>query len=193
MIQFKKFIFTAIFITLHLVSCQSKQEKEGLAILNDELAEIQLIVEQYKTLPIDSLHRVLLTKFYPIANTIKNKPEIFEKLGADEQNILSEYSNYMKSVEDLIALGNKTIDGLIFARQQLTNLKNDIQHGLIPADSIKGYVSFEANNFAVIKLDVQKVLTLKTLPKDFKQIEQSADSIIEKKYGRIQNIVPQEN
>jgi hypothetical protein len=159
-------------------ACQSAQEKEVIQEIDNQLTYIDNIIEQYKALPIDSLNHAYQKKLKPHADKIKTELDVNFKLTNEEMNILSDYADYIKGLRKVVPLAEKTAQGLFVCKKQLTDLRKDIIHGAIPADSLKIYLENELFNLSLMHVDIIKVLELKTIGDVYRITEQKADTVI---------------
>ncbi len=174
----KKTNYLLICCILFLSNCKSDQEKEAIKLIDKQLSYIDSIIEEYKILPIDSLNMAYMNKLNNQSKQIKIELGKNENLTIDDMNTLSTYADYVSGLVDLVHIAEKTAPALFYSKKQLEKLRSDIEHGIIPNDSIIMYVNHELQSFKLMETDIDKVLGLKTIGGFYKNIEIKADSIM---------------
>ena len=180
----KQIIYLIIVCLLSLTSCKSKQEKEAIKLIDKQISYIDSIIEEYKILPIDSLNLAYMNKLNNQAKQIQVEFGKNEALTEDDKNVLSNFADYVYGLADLVHLAEKTAPALFFCKKQLEMLRSDIEHGVIPSDSIDIYIDHELQSFNLMQSDIDKVLRIKSIGYFYRSIETKADSIIEASFPK---------
>lgn len=180
----RQFTYIVILCLLSLTSCKSRQEKKAIVLIDKQISYIDSVIEEYKILPIDSLNFAYMSKLNNQAKQIQVEFEKNEALTEDDKNVLSSYADYVHGLVDLVHLAEKTAPALFFCKKQLEKLRSDIEHGVIPSDSIDIYINHELESFNLMQSDIDKVLGIKNIGYYYRSIETKADSIIEASFPK---------
>ena len=167
-------------LTISLLSgCNSEKEKEALVKIDKKIEIIDSIIQEYNTLPIDSLKNAYETKLNPMAEFVKRNMTAKVKVEQADLILISDFTDYVKGLKKVMPLATKTTKGLFRLQHQYNTLRTDISKGLIPEDSINYYVTMEEQNFNILKIDIDKVLELKNVGKLNLKKELKTDSILQ--------------
>ncbi len=180
----KQFTYITIICLLSLTSCKSKQEKEAILLIDKQISYIDSVIEEYRILPIDSLNYAYMNKLNNQAKQIQVEFGNNEALSEDDKSVLSSYADYVHGLVDLVHLAEKTAPALFFCKKQMEKLRSDIEHGVIPNDSINFYIDHELESFNLMQSDIDKVLGIKNIGNYYRSIETKADSIIEASFPK---------
>lgn len=179
----KQFTYITIICLLSLTSCKSKQEKEAIVLIDKQISYIDSVIEEYRILPIDSLNYAYMNKLNNQAKQIQVEFGNNEALSEDDKSVLSSYADYVHGLVDLVHLLRK--QHLHYSLQkQMEKLRSDIEHGVIPNDSINFYIDHELESFNLMQSDIDKVLGIKNIGNYYRSIETKADSIIEASFPK---------
>ncbi|MDD2564688.1 MAG: hypothetical protein PHU27_10775 [Salinivirgaceae bacterium] len=168
-----------LFLTVALLTgCNSEKEKEALAVIDRKIEIIDSIIQEYHKLPIDSLGHVYKTKLNPTTIFIKNNLISSVKIKQSDIIIISDFTDYVKGLKKIMPLAKQTATRLFELEHQYKTLRTDISKRLIPNDSIDYYINLENESYEFIRMDVNKVLSLKNIGKENLERELKTDSIL---------------
>ena len=130
--------FLLAFFILSFASCQTNDDKlkvlrvEGISYKMEETAKVYFEID---TLKIDSLYSVILFNL-----------ERLGKLGyQDDHKLIMDYATLKKGFKEFIKRRPYTIEELEFCRNQIEDLREDAENGLLSDEDFELYLKHESN------------------------------------------------
>ncbi len=131
-------IFLLAFVILSFASCQTNEDKlkvlrvEGISYKMEETAKVYFEID---TLKIDSLYSVILFNLDRLG-----------KLGyQDDHKLIMDYATLKKGFKEFIKRRPYTIEELEFCRNQIEDLREDAENGLLSDEDFELYLKHESN------------------------------------------------
>lgn len=162
-------------IILSFTTCRTVKEKEAITDIDSQLVYINTIIEQFRPLPVDSLIVVYKEKLHVQAEELS---EIDQVELEDDAASVAQFLDYVTILENKLLIAKDCLPKLLYAQRQFETLRTDISKGNIPADSIDIYLTSEKDHLYDLKGNVEEILELKTLPRQYYNSEKIVDSIL---------------
>jgi len=168
-----------IFLLLVIAGCNTAHKKEAIKKIDKQLSFIDSTLQQFETLPVDSLREAYRNKLYnqseQITAIMKENPTTLNVKLIE----VAPFLNYVGALYQRFNIANETlIINILNCRNQFETLRSDISEGKIPADSIDIYFETELKYFDELRFKIEIMLEFKTIAEDNREHEIFVDSIL---------------
>jgi len=151
--SYKPLFYLAIVSIVAFSSCNNAVKKKQLAKIDSLITIIDTTGNKLNTINKDTVTK----KYETYKQTNKKVAEHYQKYRNEENwNYLCNYQNVRKPFKTMVLNYNSFNADLKSAREQLENLKHDVQEGLISKEEFDNYFILEAKNTNEISFKINK-------------------------------------
>lgn len=151
--SYKSIFYLALISIVAFSSCNSAVKKKQIAKIDSLITIIDTTGSKLKTINKDTVTK----KFEAYKKTNEKVAEHYQKYRNEENwSYLCNYQNVRKPFKTMVLNYNSFNAELKSAREQLENLKHDVQEGLISKEEFNNFIILEAKNTHEISFKINK-------------------------------------